>query len=557
MKKLLIILLSFFSLLPVCCPAADSPADSLRKAALKKHYALVRVAMTSNAVADWDTVIANARTQKDTVSICMGITNRLLCLFNKDSIGYFRSEAHQALPFLREARQFNYYFHTYQTYINSLFRSKLYDEAQQAATDMFDAAREENQPQGMAMALQVQGSMYYQLGLYPEAMQTLEKAFRICPPYAVQENNSLTAYSLICEWLCMTALKLNDTGKLSLYANHYADMVDYRYELCMPDAAGHYPVTATAFRAQALLKSGKAAEARALLDKGAVSIVPGISARAYEHYYEARCSLSIAEGNYKAALAAADTLLAAHKGYFPFCLHDMLRKAEILVHLGRASESTGLYSRYIEMKDSIERMEIAVQMDKIQTLYEVDRLKADKRNSFLGFLIAVGSCTLLFIIFISYFIYSRRLHRKNRILYLRFLEQEKMEERVFDAMEVLPVDNLSKEAQLFCRLSELMHGQKLFTNPNLKRKDLAELLNTNETYLANAVRINTEGKSYHEYITDLRLKHASRLLAENYELSITEVCEESGFNSSSTFFRVFRERFGMSPSDFRSISREK
>lgn len=560
--KNLLILLVFLTVFPMRPAAATSLVDSLRRLAptlqgKDKHFALARIALTTNDLADWDSVIANARMQQDTVSLSMGVTNRIICLSNQAPIELLQTEVDKALSFLRRCRQFNYYFHTHRVYINTLFAARQHEEAQQAATDMFEAARQENQPQGMAMALQVQGSMYYQLDLYPKAMDALEEAYRVCPTYRTATHNTLVTHALICEWLCMTALKLEDTGKLTTYADRYHENVEYRNEIRLGDPSGHFPVTAAAFRAQAMLRSGRQEEARALLDHALTFMRPGIPARAYEHYYEARCEQLCLQADYTGALTAIDTLLNTHQGYFPFYLHDLLRKAEILAHQGKGVESTRLYSRYIAMQDSIERIEIAAQMDKLQTLYEVDRLKTEQRNSFLWFLIAASSCTLTLIIFAGYIVYSRRLHRKNRILYQRYLEQEKMEERVLDAIEVLPIDNLSKEAQLFCRLSELMHEQKLFTNPNLKRKELAELLHTNETYLANAIRANTDGKNFHDYITDLKLKYASHLLIEDDTLSVAEVGEKSGFNSSSTYFRVFRERFGMSPTYFRNISKEK
>lgn len=542
--KNLLILLAFLTLFPMR-PAASSPVDSL-----------TRIARTTNDVADWDAVISNARQLNDTASLAMGLTNRIICLSNSSSIGYLQEEVPQVLSFLLQSHQFNFYFHLYRVYINSLFSARLYDEAQQAASTMFTIARQENQPQGMAMALNVQGSMFYQLGLYTKAMETLEEALHICPAYHTPEHNSLVTHSLVCEWLCMTALKLDDADKLSYYADRYNENVEYRNEIRLGDPSGHFPVTAAAFRAQALLKHGKVEEASALLDHAATLIHPTIPARAYEHYYEARCEQLCRKGDYKNALVAVDTLLNTHIGYFPFYLHDMLRKAEILAHLGNGIESTRLYSRYIAVKDSIERIEIATQMNKLQTLYEVDRLKSEKNASFLWFLIAAGGCTLALTILAGYIVYSRRLHHKNRILYRQIMEQEKMEERVLDAIEVLPIDSLSKEAQLFCQLTELMHVQKLYTNPNLKRKEIADRLHTNETYLANAIHANTAYKGLHEYVTELRLKHASRLLIENLDLSVTEVGEQSGFNSPATFFRVFRERFGMSPSNFRSISKE-
>lgn len=507
--------------------------------------------MATGNVSDWDAAVKNALAQRDTVSVCMAMTNRFICVANRASADSLLEETEKTLSFMRKARQWTYYFSTCQTYINCLFRERRYDDAENAAADMYRVAEQERQPKGMAMALQVQGSMYYQLNLHAKAMKALEEALRICPDYRDKENQTLVTTTLICEWLCMTALKTEDFVKLDMYAGSYADIVDWRRQIKMGDQAGHFTVTSAAFRAQALLAQGKTREAEQLLDEAERAIRPGVPARAYEHYYEARARQYALQGRYADALVVADLLLSAHAGYFPFYLDDMLRKADILAHLRRPEESRQLYFRYMQAKDSIERVEIAMHMDKLNTQYHVDRLRAERRTSAMRFVVALYGAALLLLLLLGYIFYSRSLRRKNRALYLRIREQEKMEERVLDAIEVLPVDKLSKEHQLFCYLSERMHEEKLFTRPDLNRKDLATILGTNESYLATAIRNNTDNKTFREYITDLRLKYAVRLLAENREMSIEAIGETAGFNVRTTFFRAFRDRFGMSPSDYR------
>lgn len=559
MKKHILPILILILWLPVLAKANTPSVDSLRSLlptleGRDRHFTLSRIAMTTGMLSDWDAVVENAEAQHDTLSVCMAMTNRFICMANRAPADSLLMEIRRSLPFMREARQWTYYFTTYSTYIESLFRQRRYEDAERAATDMFRVAQEEQQPKGMAMALQVQGSMYYKLNLYHDAMSTLEEAFRLCPDYRDKENGTLVISSLICEWLCMTAMKVNDTAKLTTYAGHYADIVAWRQQVGVGDQSGHFTVTAAAFRAQSLLSQDNVREAESLLDKAATDIRPSLPARAYEHYYEARSRQYTLQGRYREALNAADILLTAHREYFPFYLDDMLRKADIVSRMGRADESREIYLRYIQVKDSIERIEIAAQMDKLRTLYEVDRLEAEKRTSIHRLIIALCGFGLVAGVLLGYIFHSRNLRRKNHALYLRIREQEKMEERVLEAIETLPIDSLSKEAQLFCRLSERMYEEKLFTNPALNRKELAALMGTNENYLANAIRSNTDNKTFKEYITDLRLKYAATLLVENREMSIETVGETVGFNSRITFFRAFRERFGMSPSDFRKAS---
>lgn len=63
------------------------------------------------------------------------------------------------------------------------------------------------------------------------------------------------------------------------------------------------------------------------------------------------------------------------------------------------------------------------------------------------------------------------------------------------------------------------------------------------------------GCSNHEYLIQRRLEAAEQLLA-NPDLSITDVAMQSGFNSLSTFTRVFKAEKDMTPSAFREINQK-
>jgi AraC family transcriptional regulator len=54
----------------------------------------------------------------------------------------------------------------------------------------------------------------------------------------------------------------------------------------------------------------------------------------------------------------------------------------------------------------------------------------------------------------------------------------------------------------------------------------------------------------HQYLTDLRL-HKARLLLAGTGLSVTEVYTSVGFENASSFARLFKQRFGVTPSQQR------
>jgi AraC-like DNA-binding protein len=59
------------------------------------------------------------------------------------------------------------------------------------------------------------------------------------------------------------------------------------------------------------------------------------------------------------------------------------------------------------------------------------------------------------------------------------------------------------------------------------------------------------GKSYLEYMIDCRLRRACSLLTET-DRTILDISLEVGFGNLSNFNRRFRERIGVSPSEYRA-----
>ena len=62
------------------------------------------------------------------------------------------------------------------------------------------------------------------------------------------------------------------------------------------------------------------------------------------------------------------------------------------------------------------------------------------------------------------------------------------------------------------------------------------------------------GETPHEFVTRLRMERAKTLLARGSH-NVTEACFEVGFSSLGSFSTLFRERVGMSPSEYRRYVR--
>jgi transcriptional regulator GlxA family with amidase domain len=84
----------------------------------------------------------------------------------------------------------------------------------------------------------------------------------------------------------------------------------------------------------------------------------------------------------------------------------------------------------------------------------------------------------------------------------------------------------------------------------LRQNDLARAADLSRAAFNRNFRQAT-GTTLIDYVNDLRIGHACRMLAESSK-PITEICFESGFTNLSNFNRCFLRRRGMPPSRFRS-----
>lgn len=84
----------------------------------------------------------------------------------------------------------------------------------------------------------------------------------------------------------------------------------------------------------------------------------------------------------------------------------------------------------------------------------------------------------------------------------------------------------------------------------IRLQDLAELVGMTTTSFSRFFKLRT-GRTVSDYIIDIRLGHAARLLADS-TTSVVEICYECGFNNVSNFNRIFKKRKGCSPTTFRT-----
>ena len=108
------------------------------------------------------------------------------------------------------------------------------------------------------------------------------------------------------------------------------------------------------------------------------------------------------------------------------------------------------------------------------------------------------------------------------------------------------------EAAYFKKLLNIIEEEKSYLNPNLKISDLALKLSTNPKYVSQMVN-KYAPSGFIALINAYRIEAVKRKLEDPTQnfLTIAAIAEACGFNSKSTFTRVFREHVGMLPKEYK------
>ena len=102
------------------------------------------------------------------------------------------------------------------------------------------------------------------------------------------------------------------------------------------------------------------------------------------------------------------------------------------------------------------------------------------------------------------------------------------------------------ENTLFEKTLDYVHSHKY----RLTRSQIAEALHYNSNYISDVFLKHT-GITLADYIRDVCLQEAASLLL-NSELSVSEIIHRLGFENRTSFYQMFKKKYGVSPGEYRS-----
>ena len=158
------------------------------------------------------------------------------------------------------------------------------------------------------------------------------------------------------------------------------------------------------------------------------------------------------------------------------------------------------------------------------------------------------------------FQYARRACHLNVVDYLlKPIDKRELVELLKKVLEQIRKEQLTQK--VFVGKEEtteekiLGYIQARFTEQQFSLGELAEAFHLSQSYVTRIIKQET-GSSFSELLTRMRIDRAVSFLVQNPDMKLVEIAERTGFASQHYFSRVFKEKVGFSPADYRQYIRK-
>ncbi len=230
-------------------------------------------------------------------------------------------------------------------------------------------------------------------------------------------------------------------------------------------------------------------------------------------------------------------------------------KAEVDYGAGDYKSAYDNLSEAYRMDDTIDSMMVAERMGKVMSdIVKMNTMIADKEMQVLRQrnLIRIISVVAFFLVvgLVMTILHYRKIAQARFSIFRRMEDAMTHNRKMRDyTRERIRRNTNGEDDTLFIRIDDAVRDNELFRSHSVSRRDVASIIGSNETYVSNSVKEVT-GLTFSEYVNMIRLDYACNLMKSDKSLTIDAVSDESGFSSSRTFYRLFKERFGLTPSQY-------
>ena len=203
----------------------------------------------------------------------------------------------------------------------------------------------------------------------------------------------------------------------------------------------------------------------------------------------------------------------------------------------------------------------------LQQQMEAERMHAVTERAKLA-VVVIGILALLLLGIVAMFFYknkslrrkSRIIAEKNRLLAQQiseavkykemYWEEKKLHSQALASTGTPDLSSMSNE-QMFHYINDIIVCEQLFLDPKFERRTIMDRFQLSKERVGAIFSKGSEHAKITNYIQQLRLEYAAHLLVTQPDLSIVQIASQCAFGSHKYFTDRFRQRYGMTPSEFR------
>lgn len=237
---------------------------------------------------------------------------------------------------------------------------------------------------------------------------------------------------------------------------------------------------------------------------------------------------------------------------------NRVHKYRFYQSLSQAYESLGQYSTALSYhKQFSEESENAINIEKERAINDLTRkyeeekyereiqqhnIEINKKKRALTIavvfsIVAAGFSTVIL-----------SLYRKKNRLYTQIVKQYRDE---FRKRARNSSHSGTSDEEIFQKVEKLIKDDGKYSDNSLTRDRIAEMIGTNRTYLSRVINEKT-GMSFANYLNSYRIEKALELLSDpEDDTPLKAIGPSVGFSSMSTFYKLFQEKTGMTPTRYR------
>jgi AraC-like DNA-binding protein len=504
--------------------------------------------------------IKEAQMQKNIAVEGMARIDELTKLHNYNRKEELLAKADSYLDFFTKHAQWDNYYLTYFSLIETYIHESKYEKAMSEAERIYEQAKKQRYIPGIETATYLLGVVNINNEQLDEAEKFLRETISLSDNPSNFEGNFSNARRRAYEELCRLLLKKKEYAKAIEMAEELMGFYD-AYIKANPAAVRnklyamliYYRINAEAYLG--LDELDRSEKYCAMSEE----LMPN-DPRAMSYIYFLRAQISEKRKQYEKSIGEFDS------AFYFYALYDiqpdmvLLNKARVLCKMGRGNEAFPIYEAVAESEVVKSRSLMNSRIGELRTQYEVDKHIAEKQRNRNYFLFALAGCALLAIALGIWMYYSRRIVQKNRTMAQQIKElnmqynlrdEEILRKTTFDTGEAEEDDFFPERRhdKLCISIRDLMLKDRIYRNPAITREQIIEQLGTNRQLFDEAVQF-CFGMSFSDYINALRLKDAA-LLLEQSDLPVEIVAEKAGYGSLRTLQRQFYRQYNMTPKDYR------